>query len=196
MRALPLVILLASSVASAEPAMRIGMTFGVDRNAPEAREFGPQFGAGFRAGRVVGELSYAYLSFFDPDTSIHRVGVSLRADVWRFQSGCTDRRCRVSKAIYGEVGTARRMGRWLVNEMPYVYQTAPQHELSLGVGYSLGNYLAPQDAGWQIGLRFSAARRDPLLGSACRGDGCMVAMPASTGLAESVMLEYMFMFSP
>ena len=172
-----LAVVFATSVAHAEPVARFGMTFGVDRNAPEAHEVGPLVGVGATLGRFTGEVNYTYLSMMDPDTSIHRVGVALRADFMRCET------CKDSNSIYAELGAARKMGHWRVAEG---IDSTEQSELSVAGGYQLSR-------GWQLGLRLGVARRDPMLGATCRGIGCSVAMPGSTGLAESVMLEWMFL---
>jgi len=170
------VVVAVTSVAHADPLVRFGMTFGADRNAPEAHEVGPLIGVGLSSGRFSGEVNYTYLSFMDPETAIHRVGVALRASFVRCDY-CTD-----PDAFYAEVGAARRMGHWRVADD---IDATEQNEVYVAGGYELGRT-------WQIGLRFGLAQRDPMLGVACRGVGCPVAMPASSGLAESVMLEWMF----
>ncbi|HEX5059826.1 MAG TPA: hypothetical protein VFV99_10730 [Kofleriaceae bacterium] len=177
---------LCSAEAMADPQVRFGMTFGVDRNVPEAHEFGPMFGIGMGAGRFTGELNYSYLSMFDQATRVHRAGVTLRMDFVRTSWDMSDQ----SKAFYGEVGAARRFGYWSVDDLMPV-EDKSQNELQLAVGYELAN-----DGGaWQLALRFGFARRDPELGSACRGVACPVAMPASTGLAESAMLEWTWLLN-
>jgi hypothetical protein len=171
---------LCGAQADADPLVRFGMTFGVDRNIPEAQEFGPMLAVGANAGRFSGELNYSYLSMFDAVSRVHRAGVALRMDIARYWSSL-----RNSRAFYGEVGAARRVGSWSVNDVdPAIDKT--QNELQLGVGYELSG----NGGAWQLALRFGFARRDPMLENVCRGAGCMVAMPASTGIAESVMLEW------
>ena len=184
MRRLALVLLLVPAVASASPKARFGMTFGVDRNAPEAHEVGPLFGVGLSAGRFTGEVNYTYLSLMDPNESIHRFGVALRADIVR---RCWNIDCTQSRAIYGELGAARRFGHWRVNE-ELDYEATQQSEVYFAAGVELAEWTA-----WDIGLRFGLARRDPMLDVACRGVTCPVSMPASSGLAESVMLEWTWM---
>jgi hypothetical protein len=174
--------------------VRFGLTFGVDRNAPEAHEVGPAVALGARLGRFGGEINYAYLSVFDMDTSIHRVGVALRADLYRRHARpCVVRRCIHTSAIYGELGAAERFGTWRTGEMLDRYESGRRPELQVALGYEIRDSFAIQRAAWQIGLRFSVARRDPFLSPICRGVSCKVAMPASSGLAESVMLEWMFL---
>jgi hypothetical protein len=173
-------LVLCVASAKADPLVRFGMTFGIDRNVPEAHEFGPMIALGGNLGRFSGEANYSYLSFFDDDTRIHRAGVALRMDIVRsfdLHHG--------SKALYGELGAAQRMGHWRVNDVvDPAYKTQP--ELQVAAGYELSG----NGGAWQLALRFGFSKRDPMLGVACRGITCPVAMPASTGVAESVMLEW------
>ena len=175
-----LLIALCAAPAVADPQVRFGMTFGVDRNIPEAHEFGPMLGVGASAGRFTGELNYSYLSMFDDTARVHRAGVALRMDIARYWG-----RARQSRAWYGEVGAARRTGFWSVNDMDPGMDKS-QSELQLAAGYELSG----NGGAWQLALRFGFARRDPMLASVCRGMTCPVAMPSSTGIAESVMLEW------
>jgi hypothetical protein len=168
--------------ATADPVLRFGLTSGANRNsAIEGAEFGPLLAVGVSSGRFVGELTYSYLSFMDPDTAIHRSGVALRADLVSWGSQ------QYWKTLYGELGASRRWGSWRVGDQPE--NTAHhQNELHASIGYQL-------DAKWQLALRVAIARRDPMATAECpRGFACMVSvMPASTGLVNSVMLEWMFM---
>ena len=175
-----LAVLVVCGVASADPKARFGMTFGVDRNAPEAHEVGPLFGLGLTAGRFTGEVNYTYLSLMDPYESIHRFGVALRADIVR---RCWNYSCTQSRAVYGEVGAAQRFGHWRVNDA-VDYEATKQSEVYLAAGLELAEWTA-----WDIGLRFGLARADPMLGVSCRGVTCPT-MTASSGLAGSVMLEW------
>lgn len=165
--------------ADADPQVRFGMTFGVDRNIPEAHEFGPMIAVGANAGRFTGEVNYSYLSMFD-DSRIHRAGVALRMDIWRAWDLRTN-----SRAWYAEAGAAERVGRWSADDLMPA-EDKRQSELQLATGYELSG----NGGAWDIGLRVGFARRDPALGAVCRGVGCPVAMPASSGVAESVMLEW------
>jgi hypothetical protein len=172
-------VLLSGGRADADPLVRFGMTFGVNRNIPEAQEFGPMLAVGANAGRFSGELNYSYLSMFDTTSRVHRAGVALRMDIARYWS------LRSSRAFYGEVGAAQRVGTWSVNDYDPAVDKS-QGELQLAAGYELSG----NGGAWQLALRFGFARRDPMLGSSCRGTGCSIAMPSSTGIAESVMLEW------
>jgi len=176
---------LCSAEAMADPQVRFGLTFGVDRNIPEAQEFGPMVGVGMGTGRFSGELNYSYLSMFDEATRVHRAGVSLRMDFVR-----TWDMSKTSKAFYGELGAARRFGYWSVNDLMPV-EDKSQSELQLAAGYELSGH----GGAWQLAVRFGFSRRDPDLGSACRGIGCPVAMPASSGIAESMMLEWTWLLN-
>jgi hypothetical protein len=174
---------LCAEAAADPPQVRFGMTFGVNRNIPEAHEFGPMLAVGTGTGRFSAEVNYAYLSMFDDVSHVHRAGVALRMDlVRRWQDSYQ------SKAWYAEVGAARRFGHWSADDFaPAVDKT--EDELQLATGYELSN----SGGAWQLALRFGFAKRDPMLGAACRGTGCAIAMPASTGIAESVLLEWTWM---
>lgn len=173
-------VVVVSPAAADPPQVRFGMTFGINRNIPEAHEFGPMVGVGTSAGRFTGEVNYTYLSMFDDVARVHRVGVALRMDLVRSWSLDGD-----SKAWYGEVGAARRFGFWSPDDFAPAVDKS-QDELQLATGYELSG----NGGAWQLGLRFGFAKRDPMLGAACRGTGCAIAMPASTGIAESVLLEW------
>lgn len=169
--------------------MRFGLTYGVDRNAPEAREVGPMIAIGARAGRFGAEANYTYLSFVDPDDTVHRAGVALRFDLFertRLGAGLTEEHFG---AVYAELGAAIRFGEWRAN--PVIDRTTTrQDELQLAIGHEL------QDR-WHIALRFGIARQDPLIGASCRGTGggmCsdFVMNPDSSDVAESLMLESTF----
>jgi hypothetical protein len=171
---------LCGAQADADPLVRFGMTFGVDRNIPEAQEFGPMLAVGAASGRFAGEVNYSYLSMFDSVQRVHRAGVALRMDIARYWG-----LHRQSRAFYGELGAAKRVGHWSVNDIDPAIDKS-QSELQLAAGYELSG----NGGAWQLALRFGFSRRDPMLESACRGTGCTIAMPASTGIAESVMLEW------
>jgi hypothetical protein len=168
--------------------LRFGLTYGVDRNAPEAREVGPMIAIGTRAGRFGAEANYTYLSFADPDDSVHRAGVALRFDLierTRLGAGLAEDHYG---AIYAEVGAAIRFGEWRAN--PAIDRTTTrQDELQLALGHELEDR-------WHIALRFGIAREDPLIGAACRGTGSactdIVMDPDAGGVAESLMLESTF----
>src|SRR5690349_5864240 len=120
------VVLACAGSAAADPLVRFGMTFGVDRNIPEAQEFGPMVAVGANAGRFSGELNYAYLSMFDDVARVHRAGVALRMDLVRRWTSM-----RESKALYAELGAARRTGKWSVNELDPAMEK-DQSELQVG----------------------------------------------------------------
>lgn len=167
--------------ATADPVLRFGLTSGANRNSREGAEFGPLLAAGVSSGRFVGELSYSYLSFMDPDTQIHRSGVALRADLVTWGTPA------YWKTLTGEIGASKRWGTWRIGEQPE--STAhQQNEAHVAVGYQL-------DTKWQLSLRVAVARRDPMAPAECpSGLACSVSvMPASTGLVNSVMLEWTFL---
>jgi hypothetical protein len=167
--------------ATADPIMRFGLTSGANRNSVEGAEFGPLFALGVSAGRFVGEATYSYLSFLDPDTAIHRTGVALRADLASWGGR------HYWKTVTGEIGASRRWGLWRLGEQPE-NTLHHQNELHASIGYQL-------DTKWQLALRVGIARRDEMATPECpRGLACSVSvMPTSTGLVNSVMLEWMFM---
>lgn len=167
--------------ASAEPALRFGMTTGVNRQIREGAEFGPLVAAGASAGRFVGEASYSYLSMMDPFTGMHRAGVALRANVYTW--GRRD----YYKTVYAEVGADHRWGSWRVgDETDAVRRT--QNEAHVGVGYQL-------DDKWQLGLRVGLARPDANQPMGCPpGIACrVITMDSPTDLVGSLMVEWMFL---
>jgi hypothetical protein len=184
------------AVASADPTMRFGLTFGVDRNMPEAKQYGPLLGVGLHHGRFGAEAHYSYLSFMDPDTTIHRVGFNVRADLWRMyrlglcSSTPRGHGCLQTKAFYGELGAARRFGHWRATDLA-MSDTTSQREVSATLGYELG---LPGRGAWDIGLRFSVARRDPQLGMSCRGTGCVVNANDPGGASVGAMLEWTWIY--
>jgi hypothetical protein len=166
---------------AADPILRFGLTSGANRNSREGAEFGPLFAVGVSAGRVVGEVTYSYLSFMDPATTIHRSGVALRVDLKTWGTP------NYWKTLTGELGASRRWGTWRIAEQPESTDH-DQNEAHVSIGYQL-------DTKWQLALRVAVARRDPMSSPECpRGFACSVSvMPTSTGLINSVMLEWMFM---
>ena len=194
--AVVVVLLAATTAARAEPTFRMGLTYGIDGNIPEAKEYGPLAAVGLSTGRFGIEAHYAYISFMDPDQSIHRIGIGLRADLWRrFEMRLCNavpagRPCVQTSALYGELGAARRFGQWRANDMA-LHDTTSQREVAATIGYELG---LPGHCVWQLGLRVSMARRDPELGSACRGSGCVLTMGDTGGMASSAMLEWAWLF--
>lgn len=169
--------------------MRFGLTYGVDRNAPEAREVGPMIALGARAGRFGAEVNYTYLSFVDPDDRVHRAGVALRFDLIEYTRLGGGLALDHRGAVYAELGAAIRFGEWRPN--PTINRTTSrQDELQLAIGHELEDR-------WHIALRFGVARQDPLLGASCRTTGgsmCtdIVMDPNAGDVAESVMLESTF----
>ena len=192
-------LLAVPAIASAEPTMRFGLTFGVDRNMPEAKQYGPLVGVGLHQGRFAVEANYSYLSFMDPSTRIHRVDFNVRADLWRqYKLGLCNAaphryRCEQTKAFFGEVGIARRTGHWRATEQA-LHETTSQREVSATVGYELG---LPGRGAWDLGFRFSVSRRDPELYTSCR-TSTNVACPAigydPPGATVGLMLEWTWIY--
>ncbi len=171
--------LTATAAADLEPSpqVRFGLTSGANRNTPEGAELGPMVAAGISLGRFTGEANYSYLSFTDPDTSIHRSGLTARAGITTWGSP------RYWRTLFGELGVSKRWGNWGANE-------SSQNEVHAGVGLQL-------DDKWQFGVRVGAARIDSMVaGGGCNSGVCAAVsqmMPDSSGLAGSIMLEWMFM---
>lgn len=192
-----------SAIAAAEsgPTMRFGLTGAIHNgDAPEKWEAGPALGLGLRSGSFVGELEYAYLSFFDPDTvggGVQRVGVSLRADVLRsfatrclFHGGCTR-----AQSLWVEGGAGERFGQWQLDAAHVTPASDHQPEAHLSLGLELDNQIHPMRNGFQLGLRVAVAPRGTDTASACRG-GCTTTSSESNrgGYATSVLVEWMFLF--
>ena len=190
-----LVLLASATSASADPTLRFGLTFGVDDNIPEAKQYGPMLAVGLSESRFGAELQYSYLSFMDPSTEVHRVGVALRGDIMRrhvrrlcpmpSRFACTE-----SRALYGEVGAAHRFGHWRATDLA-TRDTTSQREVSAALGIELG---LPTRGAWQLGLRLSAARRDPELMFSCRGCSVMPMTTESSPVALGLMLEWAWLF--
>jgi hypothetical protein len=193
------VALLASS-AAADPSVRFGLTGALaDQGAPSQAPFGPMIALGARVGPIVGEVDYAYLSFVDPETidgGMHRLGVNLRADVYRDE----DRPCIAGIActraltLYAELGAGMRYGQWALD----AYRRAPadsdkQREAHIGLGIAFDNQLHPHRLGWELGFRLTAAPRDDLM-LACRGGSCGAdGIDRSGKLDYSLLFEWMFL---
>ena len=199
-------LLTLSTIATAGPTMRFGLTGAIDdQGAPGKYEFGPLVALGLRAGPFVGEVEWAYLSFFDPDTSdwgVHRLGVSLRADLLRtytphclFRGGCT-----LAQSLWVEAGAGERFGQWQLDAAHSAPATSRQHEAHVAIGVEIDNQIHPMRNGFQLGLRFAIAPRGSDPESTCRSSGTCT-MPVGTvdngnhgGYDGSVLLEWMFLF--
>jgi len=198
-------VLTLSTIATAGPTMRFGLTGAVDdQGAPGKYEVGPLVALGLRAGPFVGEVEWAYLSFFDPDTTdggVHRFGVSLRADVLRtygthclFRGGCTR-----AQSLWLEAGAGERFGQWQLDAAHIAPASSHQPEAHVGIGVEIDNEIQPMRNGFQLGLRFAVAPRGSDPESACRGTGgCMSTSTVDNGnhggYDASVLLEWMFLF--
>ena len=168
--------------------LRFGLTYGVDRNAPEAREVGPMIAVGARSGRFGAEANYTFLSFTDPDDTVHRAGVALRFDLLERTQLGSGLAATHKGAVYAELGAAIRFGSWRAN--PEIERTTTRpDELQVALGHELEDR-------WHIALRFGIARQDPLIGASCRGTGSsctdLVMDPNAGQVAESLMLESTF----
>ena len=197
MRRLLLVMSILATVtpAAADPAFRFGLTGALaDQGAPSQNPFGPMIALGARIGPVLGEVDYAYLSFVDPETvdgGMHRLGINLRADVFRdANKPCLGGlACTKAVTIYAELGAAMRYGQWALD----AHQRSPAHsnrqrEAHIGAGVAFDNELNPRRLGWQLGFRLAAAPRDDLM-LACRGESC-----AAGDIDRSGKLDYSFLF--
>ncbi len=192
-----------AGLAHAEPATRLGMTLGLaDEGAPGVFQIGPQASLGERLGAFVGEIDYAYLSFFDPDaspTGVHRIGVTLRSDILRTDNSlCTlSYACTRARSMYAEIGGAERFGRWQLDATHVVPSHSPVPEAHVGIGIELDNRLYPYRYGWQVGLRLSVAPRDAeSVMASCRGCSAtqMQTTMAQGGIDKALLLEWMFLF--
>ncbi|MBA3392199.1 MAG: hypothetical protein H0T89_06125 [Deltaproteobacteria bacterium] len=192
--------LAASSPALADPAVRFGFTGALaDQGAPQQHQFGPMIAVGARVGPVLGEVDYAYLSFMDPDTidgGMHRLGVNLRAEVYRDGTGpcLPNLACTKALTVFAELGVAMRYGQWALDaRRRSPVDSDRQREAHVGIGFSLDNQLAPTRFGWQLGLRIAAAPHDDLM-LACRGTSCAAGEVERTGsLDYSVLIEWTFL---
>ncbi len=207
-------VLSLSTLATAGPTMRFGLTGALeDQGAPGKYVFGPLVALGLRGGPFVGEVEWAYLSFFDPDTTdggVHRLGVSLRADLVRtFASHCLFRGgCTRAQSLWVEAGAGERFGRWQLDAAHMAPASDHQPEVHVAAGIELDNQIAPMRNGFQLGVRLAVAPRGYDPASACRSSGgCALGQPVaggSTGNAgntgnnggydASVLLEWMFFF--
>jgi hypothetical protein len=179
---------------------RFGMTFSpfADEAVPDqVHEVGPLVAIGDRVGPFVGEVEWAYLSLFDPQSSpggVHRFGVTLRADVWRnvHELQCVTGNCRNGNALYVEGGAGERFGQWITRPTEMVPLTSPQPEIHIGAGFEMDNELRPHRNGWQLGLRFSMARGDQAETVACRTTGG-TCVQTSSGTERALFVEWMFL---
>jgi hypothetical protein len=197
--AIAALLLAVPAIATADPTIRGGLTFGIDRNMPEAKQYGPLLGLGMNHGRFSAEANYSYLSFMDPDTRIHRVGFNARVDLWRlYKLGLCNGSprgygCLQTKAFFGELGVARRFGHWRATDAA-LHDTTSQREVSATLGYELG---LPGRGAWDLGFRFSVARRDPELYMTCRtasGTVCPSIGYDPPGATFGAMVEWTWIY--
>lgn len=192
-----LLVVLCGTAAADGVTARLGMTFSpyFDETVPSSyHEVGPAVAIGERLGRFVGEAEWAYLSMFDPIASpggVHRLGVTLRADVWRRELPSH------ATGLYVEAGAAERFGQWVVQPTEQVPQTSPQPEVHIGGGFEMNQTVHPHRNGWQLGVRFSEARGEDVISVACRSTTGMCIngqMPATkSGIQRSLFIEWMFL---
>jgi hypothetical protein len=185
-----------SAAAHAGPTARFGLTYAAHDPEATSVELGPMIALGLRSGAFVGEAEWGYLSFLDPDAStagVHRVGVTLRADLWQSREYVCWHRfaCTRGRGLYVEAGAAERFGRWRVDAFGQRPARDPQPEVHVGVGLELDNRLVPDRSGWQLGLRLAFAPGDPVVMTTCRGN-CPVDVSRG-GIQKAVLLEWMFL---
>jgi hypothetical protein len=176
------------------------MTFAMaDAVAPsDVHQIGPLVALGDRVGPFVGEVEWAYLSLFDPQaspTGVNRLGVTLRADMWRDVrlAACAYYACTQAKSIYAEAGAGQRYGQWMLPNL--APGSGPRPEIHVGVGFETDNQVRPNRNGWQMGLRLTLARSDEYNFS-CRGTagGCNAGqMTVGGGMAKAVFVEWMYL---
>ncbi len=175
----------AGTSVQAGPHVRGGVTYGlVDETAPGQHQVAPFVALGARAGRIVGEVDYAYLSFMEPDSTrggVHRLGATLRADLYRNENKpCVWRlACTKAMSVYGSLGAGMRYGQWLLDAHRISPNTDRQREAHVGIGIELDNEVAPFRHGWQFGLRFVVAPRGAEADALCRGTCAMTTAPNS-----------------
>lgn len=192
-RATAMCVLLLSSVATAAPSLRFGVTTALhDPDATGHFELGPMVGLGARFGRFLGEVDYAYLSFIDPDTQggqVQRLGANLRFDVDRAMLSCTRYACTRATSFYIEGGAAERYGHWFIDDSHVAPVTSPNPELHLGLGLEWDNEITPHRNGWQFGLRVAFTPRDaePV---ALRSNS---SSSSTSGTNTSVFVEWMYL---
>lgn len=198
-RLLLLIPLCVASPAAADPSIRFGLTGALaDQGAPQQNPFGPMVALGARVGFVTGEVDYAYLSFVDPETvdgGMHRLGINLRADIYRNDNKpcIAGVACTKALTVYGELGAGMRYGQWALDSLRRSPATSDrQREAHIGAGIALDNQLSPRRLGWQLGFRLAAAPRDDLM-LACRGDCAMGDVDRSGKIDYSFLFEWTFL---
>jgi len=201
-----LALVVLEAVATAGPTMRFGLTGAVvDQGAPGKLEAGPVIALGMRGGPFVGEIEWAYLSFFDPDTvsgGIQRLGVSLRADVLRsYSKHCMfSYACTRASSLWAEIGAGERFGQWALDARDIAPAAGHEPEAHVSIGIELDNQVVPMRNGWQLGVRFAVAPRGVGQDASCRGSDCTMSATTATtavdkgGYDDSVLLEWMFLF--
>lgn len=163
--ALLVACVLGSGSAHAGPAFRIGLTGALaDEGAPGQYQVGPMVGLGARLGPALLEVDYAYLSFMEADVSdggMHRVGLNLRADLYRDTGRPCIRRIACTRAfsVFGEIGAGLRYGQWHLDAVHRAPESDRQREVHIATGIELDNQIVPTTLGWQLGFRLALAPR-------------------------------------
>jgi hypothetical protein len=185
---------------------RFGLTGAIeDQGAPGKVEVGPTVAVGVRGGPFVGEVEWAYLSFFEPDTTsagVQRVGVNLRADVLRrYASHCMfSYACTRGSSLWVDAGVAERFGQWLLDAHDIAPAQSREPEAHVSVGIELDNQVKPMRNGWQLGLRFAVSPRGVGSATSCRTGGVCTTSDAPTtaidkgGYDDSLLIEWTFLF--
>ncbi|HEY1813735.1 MAG TPA: hypothetical protein VGG74_15395 [Kofleriaceae bacterium] len=200
-------LLVLGGVASADGlTTRFGLTGAiVDQGAPGKFEAGPMVAVGLRGGPFVGEVEWADLSFFEPDTTsngVQRVGVALRADVLRrYATHCMFRyACTRGSSLWVDAGVAERFGQWLLDAHDIAPAQSREPEAHVSLGIELDNQIRPMRNGWQLGVRFAVSPRGVGNGMSCRsGSDCATFGAATTaidkgGYDDSLLVEWTFLF--
>ncbi len=185
---------------------RFGLTGALeDQGAPGKIEAGPAIAVGLRGGPFVAEVEWAYLSFFEPDTTsagVQRLGVTLRADLLQslsthcmFHYACTR-----ATSLWADAGVGERFGQWLLDAHDIAPANGREPEAHVSLGLEFDNQVWPMRNGWQIGLRFAVSPRGVGQDSTCRTSGeCSTSSTATTaidkgGYDDSMLVEWMFLF--
>ena len=190
------IFVLLGGVAHADgPTARFGLTGAfADQSAPDMAQLGPLVAMGERWGALVGEVEYAYLSFFGANLD-HRVGLNLRADLYRTAGGTCmlSYACTKGTTFFGEVGAAERFGHLPLDGQHPDPIATHQPEAHVSLGIELENQLAPHRNGWQFALRFAMTPSESTLGVACRGATCTTGLTSTQRSVDTaVLFEWMY----
>ena len=188
-------LVMLGGVANGGPTARFGLTGAfTDQSSPDSAQFGPQVALGERFGAFVGEVDYAYLSFFGANID-HRIGLTLRADLNHSASNrcILGYACTRGSTFFGEAGIAERYGHTPIDAQHPDPIAKNKPEIHLGLGLELENQLVPHRNGWQFGLRLAITPSDHVLGTACRGAACaMTTVTTTRAVDAAVLFEWMY----